>query len=258
MIDLHCHLLPGIDDGPENLDEARVLAESAAADGIEVIAATPHLRDDHPGVNPEELRERCTAVAEALRAADVDIEVVPAGEVDLVWALDAPDHALDLVSYGQRGSDVLVETPYGELNSNFEQMLFDRFASRDVRVLLAHPERNPTLREDPRRLSELVRRGVLVQVTASSLIDSGRRSRSRRMARAMIKEGIAHVIASDSHGPGVQRASLSAGVAEAARIDPGRAGWMVDDAPRAILAGEPLPPPPSVSRPRRGLFGRRS
>src|SRR4051794_2874002 len=125
MIDLHCHLLPGIDDGPATMDGARSLAQSAFEDGITVIAATPHLREDHPGVAPRELRDRCAAVAEAIRAANVDLEVVPGGEVDIVWALDSPDESLDLVTYGQGGRDVLVETPYGPLNQNFEQYLFD-------------------------------------------------------------------------------------------------------------------------------------
>src|SRR4051794_13594678 len=166
MIDLHCHLLPGIDDGPATIDRARELAENAVADGIGVIAATPHLREDHPGVAPAQLRDQCASMTEALRAADVEVEVVPGGEVDIVWALDNSDESLELVSYGQRGDDVLVETPYGPLTPNFEQLLFDRFSARGMRVLLAHPERNPTFQEDPARLGELVRRGVLVQVTA--------------------------------------------------------------------------------------------
>jgi tyrosine-protein phosphatase YwqE len=79
------------------------------------------------------------------------------------------------------------------------------------------------------------------------------------MAEAMVREGVAHVIASDSHGADITRAPLSAGVTAAEAIDRGRARWMVTDAPAAILAGEPLPPPPTVTRPkRRWILGRRS
>jgi protein-tyrosine phosphatase len=256
VIDLHCHLLPGIDDGPATMDRARELAESAVADGIGVIAATPHLREDHPRVAPRELRDRCTAVAEALRAANIEVEVVPGGEVDVVWAMDNPDESLDLVSYGQRGRDVLVETPYGPLSPTFEQLLFDRFGARDVRVLLAHPERNPTFQEDPARLADLVRRGVLLQVTAGSLTNSNTKSRSRQLARRLVKEGVAHVIASDSHGGAIRRTPLSAGVAEAEKLAPGRGRWMVTDAPRAVLEGEPLPPAPTPAPKRRFFRGR--
>ncbi len=257
MIDLHCHVLPGIDDGPTSTEEAVHLASRAAQDGITTIAATPHLRSDHPGVEPTELNARSRELEQALAAAGHDLGIVPAGEVDLVWALDAPDDELRLVTYGQRGTDVLLESPYGTLSPSFEQFLFERFSARGIRVLLAHPERNPTFREDPKRLADLVRRGVLVQVTANSLANRKRRSQSRRLAMHLIEEGLAHVMASDSHGT-YARAPLSAGVAEASRIDPARAEWMVTEAPAAILAGEPLPPPPVARPTARRRFRRRS
>jgi protein-tyrosine phosphatase len=257
LIDLHCHLLPGIDDGPVTTEESLMLAREAASDGIDVIAATPHLRADHPRVRPLELAGRCDALKDALAAEGSVLEVVPGAEVAVTWALDAAQEDLRLATYGQRGTDALVETPYGPLTSNFEELLFDRFSARGVRILLAHPERNPTFQQEPERLAELVRRGVLTQITARSLSRSRRRSPVRRLATAMVSEGLAHVLASDSHGVDRRASSLSAGVAAAAGIDAGRARWMVTDAPAAILAGEPLPPLPPAPR-RRWLLGRRA
>jgi protein-tyrosine phosphatase len=255
MIDLHAHVLAGVDDGPATLEESVELARRAVADGVATLAATPHLRDDHPGVVPEELAARREELDRRLAEEEVALELVAGGEVDVSWALDATDDVLDLVSYGQRGSDLLVETPYGELPHHFERML-DAIRWRGYRVLLAHPERNPTFQRSPERLARLVEGGVLVQVTAASLVGS-RKSRSRRLARAAVSEGMAHVIASDAHGfATVDRPSLSQGVAAASEFDRGRAYWMVTDAPAAVLEAAPLSRPPSGSAPRRGMFAR--
>ena len=102
-----------------------------------------------------------------------------------------------------------------------------------------------TFQRDRQRLATLVEHGTLLQVTAVSLSSTERRSRSRRLALELVRHGLAHVIASDSHGGHIPRAGLKAGVEAAARIAPQRAEWMVTDAPAAILAGEPLPPAPS-------------
>jgi protein-tyrosine phosphatase len=120
--------------------------------------------------------------------------------VDVVWAQSVSDEELRLVSYGQRGLDVLIETPYGPLPTTFETLLF-QLQARGYRLLLAHPERNPTFRANHRRLDTLVERGILLQVTAGELTEESRRSASRRLALRLVERGFAHVIASDSHAP---------------------------------------------------------
>jgi protein-tyrosine phosphatase len=254
VLDLHAHVLPGIDDGPPDLEASVAMARVAAADGVRVLAATPHLHRKFPGVVPDELGARVRELADALGGAGVELEIVQGGEADLYWAQAASDEELAHGSYGARGTDLLVETPYGALPPAFEDMLFG-LTVRGYRLLLAHPERSPAFRREPRRLAALVDRGVLVQVTASALAGP-RRSRSRRFAESLIREGRAHVIASDTHGAGLSRPPLSAGVTAAERIDRVRARWMVEDAPAAIVAGDPLPPPPP-SRARRRAPWRR-
>ncbi|MFL5890573.1 MAG: tyrosine-protein phosphatase [Solirubrobacteraceae bacterium] len=263
MIDLHCHLLPGIDDGPPDVAGAVELARAAAGVGTRTIAATPHLRDDHPLVRPAELEARVGSLREHLGQAGIDLTVVCGGEVDLAWALRASDEDLRLGSYGQRGSDLLVETPYSPLASGFEDMIF-RLTARGYRVLLAHPERNTSFQSNPSRLVELTLRGVLVQVTVPSLVTPRRGSRSRRTALDLIRDGHAHVLATDAHrGAGFRPPNLREGLTVAASVAPARARWMVTSAPAAVLAGEPLPYPPvdggarRRSRWRRGLLARR-
>jgi protein-tyrosine phosphatase len=248
MIDLHTHVLPGIDDGPAEVSGSLELAAAAAAEGIDTLAATPHARADHPGVRASELRERTDSINRAIAAAGLGVTVVPGGEVDVLWAHQAGAEELRQVSYGQRGHDLLVETPYGELPPTFEELLFG-LTVRDYRILLAHPERNPTFQRHPRRIEALVERGILIQVTASALADGSRRSPSRRLALELVREGFAHVIASDAHEAyGARGAGLRCGVEAAARVAGQRGEWMVTEAPAAILAGEALPSPPAATR----------
>lgn len=252
MIDLHCHLLPGIDDGPADVQGSVALAERSFQDGITVIAATPHARDDHPAVVTRELEDRCATLRDDLRTYEVPIRVVSGAEVDLAWAIAAQEEDLIAATYGGHGTDVLVETPYGLLPPGFEERLHDIFTSRGIRVLLAHPERNKVFQREPRRLGKLLQRGFMAQVTAHALVAGGR-SASGKLARAMVSEGVAHVIATDAHRSG-GRTLLSDAIQALPRGDQARGRWMVEDAPAAILAGDPLPGAPEGRRVMRRRF----
>jgi protein-tyrosine phosphatase len=252
VIDLHCHILPGIDDGPDEMAGSVELAEAMAASGVHTVATTPHIHPNFPDVNPAELGDRVAA----LQAAAPSVQFVRAGEVDVYWASAASDDALREVSYGGAGTDLLIETPYGALPPVFEDALF-RITARGFRVLLAHPERCPDFRSHPARLRALVSRGALLQVTAAALVGRVPRSGMRRFAADLVRERVAHVIASDAHRTGSGRALVPEGVAAASAFAPGYAEWMATDAPAAILAGEPLPTPPSGGTRRRGFISRR-
>ena len=198
-----------------------------------------------------ELAARCRELNAALADADVALEVVAGGELDVLWVQEADEDDLRLASYGQRGTDVLLETPYGAIAPSFDAAV-ERLQTLGFRILLAHPERNRAFQQAPDRLLELVRDGVLIQVTAGSLVQTRRRSRSHELAVQLVEHGMAHVIASDAHSAGEFRPpNLSSGVAAARAVDPRVASWMVLDAPLAILAGEPLPARPGATRPRR-------
>jgi protein-tyrosine phosphatase len=257
VIDLHVHLLPALDDGPWNVPNSIEMADALVTDGVTTVAATPHLRADHPAVVPSELASRCEELAGVLRDVSIPLEVVPAAEVDLSWALDASQEDLRLASYGQRGEYVLIETPYGALPDNFEDLLFNAVTHRGMRPVLAHPERSPTFQRDLDRLRELVDHGVLMQITAPALVKKDRRSRSRAVAVALLEEGLCHVVASDAHSAGPQRPpALSEALTAASEIAPGHTEWMVYEMAPAILAGDPPPSPPAgTGRPKKRLLG---
>jgi protein-tyrosine phosphatase len=259
VIDLHSHLLPGIDDGAPDLEHALDLARAAADQGTRVLAATPHLRADFPDVHPDELESRCAEVRNAIAEAGIELEVIQGGEAGVMWAVNATDDDLRAGSFGARGTDLLVETPYGPLNDTFEQLLFT-LPERGYRLLLAHPENNPTFQRSPERLHELVDRGVLLQVTARSLIRSDMRKGPRPLAESLVRDGYAHVLASDAHsGHQLRPPALGAGATAAAElVGAERARWLVEDAPAAVIAGEPLPEAPAgtVEERRGGLLSR--
>jgi protein-tyrosine phosphatase len=256
MIDLHSHVLPGIDDGPPSMADSVALAAAAAKAGTTTMAATPHLRADFPDVRPEDLAERCRWLAARLDDEGVPVTIVSGAEVDVRWSATASDEDLRLASFGQRGRDLLVETPYA-LVPDFEGML-DQLGRRGYRILLAHPERNSTFQTQPTRLEQLVERGVLLQVTTSAVASQDRHSRSRWLAQGLVEHGMAHVIASDAHRAHEWRPpALTEALATARQLAPLRADWMVTDAPAAVLEGVPLPPPPSRRSPRRATVRRR-
>ena len=253
LIDLHAHILPGIDDGPTDLDAALAMLRAAAETGTTVIAATPHVRPDFPNVHIHEISERCEQLREAAIKAEVDIRIVPGAEVSLVWAFEASDEELTLASYQQRGNDLLVETSSMSA-AMFDMMLFG-IRARGFRIVLAHVERIPEFQRDPARLEALAEQGVLLQVNADALLARPRSSPGARVGRRLCTDGLVHVLASDGHRAFAWRpvTQLREGAeAAAALVGPERARWMTESVPAAILEGSQLPePPPTVTTRRR-------
>ncbi|HEX2086429.1 MAG TPA: CpsB/CapC family capsule biosynthesis tyrosine phosphatase [Solirubrobacteraceae bacterium] len=255
MIDLHTHVLCGIDDGPADLVGSLAMAEIAVEEGVETLVATPHVRADHPLVVPSEVPGRAAELQAAFTRYDLPVEVVPGGEVALGEALELPDDDLRAVTLGANGTMLLVETPHGRLPSLFEELV-DAVADRGYVVVLAHPELNPQLQDDPERLRTLVARGALVQLTARSLREP-RRSRARALAARALEEGWAHAIASDAHAAEWRSPRLASQLEDARRAHPALADvlwWAATEAPAAILHGDrPGAPPPRAAGARRRL-----
>ena len=247
MIDLHSHVLHGLDDGAADLGEAVAICEAAAADGIETIAATPHVRHDYP-TTPERME---AALAELQAAVGELIRVVPGGELDLD-ELGRP--AEELARFGLGGTrTLLVETPYVGWPLDFAERLFTLQVAGFATVL-AHPERNRDVQARPELLEPIVAGGTLVQLTAASV--DGRVGRgARECSFALLERGHAHLVASDAHAPDVRAVGLSGAVD--AIGDPELARWLTVDVPRAILDGKPAPPRPVSARPRKLGFLRR-
>jgi protein-tyrosine phosphatase len=257
FVDIHAHVLPGIDDGPRDLEQALEMVQAAAEAGISTIATTPHLRHDFPDVHIEELAERWADMREAIEQHHISLELVLGAEVSPGWALEASDEQLALASYGQRGTDLLLETP--TTNAVAIEPVVAHLAAKGYRITLAHPERGLSFQRNNDWLRPLVERGLLLVVNAEAL-QASRASPSGRLARHLLTEGLAHAIASDGHRGTHWRpvTALAPGVeAAAALVGPERAAWMASAAPRAIIEGAPVPEAPPVVKAgkRRRLFG---
>lgn len=236
------------------------MARAAVEAGIVTIAATPHLHPGFPDVRVEEIAGRCKWLSEALAREQIQLELVPGAEVAIPWALEASDEQLALASYGQRGTDLLIETPFARA-IGLERFLH-QLQSRGFRITLAHPERNGGFQRDPTPLRSLVESGVLLQVNADSLLGADVRG-SMRLARQLLTDELAHVIASDGHRASSWRpvTNLRAGVSATAElVGPERARWLSETVPAAIVAGAELPAAPPIvsSQPprRKWLFSR--
>ena len=246
MIDLHSHILPGLDDGSRTVEDARALARRAAEDGVTAIAATPHVRSDYP-TRAEEMERGVSRLREDFLAEGIDVEVLPGGEIDLGMLASLDDDGLRRFTLAQSGRYLLLEFPYTGWPAGLEETVYG-LGLRGLLPILAHPERNREVQSKPERLAEAVRMGALVQLTAASL--DGRIGRSSQAAANKLLElGLAHVLASDAHTPDIREAGLAA-AAEALQDDD-LARFLTVEAPSAIVAGEPVPEPPRKARRRR-------
>jgi protein-tyrosine phosphatase len=240
LIDLHSHILPGLDDGPAALEGSLAIARSAVADGIRTLAATPHVRDDYP-TTADEMESALETLRAALTAEGIDLALVPGAELALerLGRLDADD----LRRFGLGGNDfwLLVEFPYSGWPLGLPRVA-ERLADDAFGIVLAHPERNPEVQAMPTNLHEFVDEGMLVQLTAAS-VDGRLGKRARETSIALLDLGLAHLLASDAHAPSIREIGLSA--AAESLGDDELARWLTKDVPAAIVACSPLPERPS-------------
>jgi protein-tyrosine phosphatase len=253
VIDLHSHILPGIDDGAESIETALEMARSAVEDGIRTLAATPHVRSDYPTA-PGDMEELVASVRARLDEAAIPLELLPGGEIALDFLPDLDDDALRRFGLGGNTRYLLLETPYYGWPLGLDQTFF-QLRLRGFTPVLAHPERNEEVQERPELLERLVEAGALVQVTAASA-DGRLGSAVQRTALRLIRNGLAHMLASDAHAPTVRQVGLS-GAAEAIG-DAALAEWLTEGVPGAIVADRPLPVRPERSVRRFGWRRRRS
>lgn len=237
-IDLHCHILPAIDDGSRDIGESIAMARQAAADGIEAVCATPHIRHDHD-VRIEEVTDRVGALNAVLRQEGVDVRILTGGEVAETAVTALSEEELGQVCLGD-GPWILLEPAPGPLGESLLQHV-EALAARGHRCLIAHPERH--LSADMfERMAALVAAGALIQATADFFL---REQMAAGMA-AMAAAGLVHVLSSDAHGPHAGRplrlAPALERLAEIEAVAP-HIEWIGETAPRAIVTGAPLEPP---------------
>jgi protein-tyrosine phosphatase len=201
FVDLHFHLLPGVDDGPVDLFESLELARTAVAEGTRVVVATPHVRFDLGITDAREIVRRLVELRARLAACGVPLEVRCGGELghDVVGSLS--QHELDLLAQGPHdGRWLLVEAPFDGISDDFHAATAE-LRARGFGELVAHPERTADAALDGAQgLRREIEAGSLAQLNAQSL--TGEHGEDARTASwRLIHEGLVAVIASDAHGP---------------------------------------------------------
>jgi protein-tyrosine phosphatase len=253
VIDLHCHILPGLDDGPATVDDALELARGAEADGVATIAATPHVDWSHPGVSSGVISDGVARLQERLGHEGIEVRLVPGAEVAAARGIELEDSELRALTLGGAGW-LLLECPSSPtLTPGFVETA-RRIAWRGHRLVLAHPERCPLFHRSPELLDELVSEGMLAQVTAPAFSDYFGRT-VRHLALQLLARGSVHVIASDGHDRR-RPVEISRSLRDAP-IDPALVRWLTQDVPTALLAGGQPPERPQTAAPRqRGRLAR--
>ena len=195
MIDLHCHILPGLDDGPSNLDFSLAMARAAVEAGTQLIVATPHIRADFD-VDPVEIEPRVDLFNDRLQRDRLPLRVLPGAEIGWATAPELDDTQLARLSLGS-GKRVLLESPYGKKPVDIEGIIAG-LSERGFQAVLAHPERCPLFQRDPERLRKIVEDGTLCSITAGSML--GRFGATvRTFTVGMLRDGLVHDVASDAH-----------------------------------------------------------
>jgi len=265
MIDLHNHLLPGLDDGAKDIEESVKMCSISYKDGVRTIVATPHTlngvylnnrdtilikvnelnsvlkrialdSDLNVPKGPNDLNEINDSMTQLPNNLMTDFKILPGADVHLTEKTVSFLDEGKLMTVGDGKKYLFIEFPYQMIPYRVEEVLF-QLMSRGVIPIITHPERNLEIGQRPQRYYEMIKMGCLGQVTAMSLTgEFGQRM--RQIGERLLKNGLIHFIASDAHSTNGRPPILSEGVRAAERIVGEREAWkMVTEYPQAVLEG---------------------
>jgi protein-tyrosine phosphatase len=235
IVDIHAHLLPGLDDGPADAQEALRMCRTYQAGGVSTVVATPHMADPRYEVCARDVREGVRGLRRLCRREAIRLEILPGADVCLQPEVLEDLDAGRILTLADAGRFLLIELPPQALPPL--ERLLPLLGEREVAPILTHPERHPVLCRNPGRLRRLVRQGCMVQITGASLLgDFGRAA--RRAAERFLKLGLVHAVASDAHAPDGMRGPDFAPVVVRllALVGMDRTRELLCDGPAAMLA----------------------
>jgi protein-tyrosine phosphatase len=251
MIDLHCHILHGVDDGSKSLDESIEMARWAAKDGIKKIVATPHLfRGDFTQQDLSVIPRKLDELRQALHNRRIDVEIVKGAEVHITHnVIDKIRENRDSLML-DGSSYLIIEFPAGHIFSGIKDLLFEML-SGGIRPIIAHPERNYVFMSNPDILYELVKAGAMTQANSGSFTGLYGK-KVEEAAFRFLELNLTHVIGSDAHNARPSPLWLSQAVKNIEKsMGEGTASSMVNDNPGAVLEDKDLPYLPDPVDPRK-------
>jgi protein-tyrosine phosphatase len=239
VLDLHCHILPGVDDGAIDLPDALDMARDALAQGCRAVCATSHFGESLFETTPRLLRDEHRRLVAALAGDGVALNVFPGAE-NFLSEDDAGAFAERAIPLGESGRWVLFDFSMRE-PPRCVGAVIEALRARGRGSVIAHPERNLALMDDPTPIAEWIARGALMQVNAASLVGLLGKD-AQEMAEHLLERGAAHVLASDAHDRRKRPFCLADGrKAAEAIVGADEARRLCDDRPWSVVRGEPVP-----------------
>lgn len=202
MTDIHCHILPGLDDGSESWQQSLAMARLAVGDGITTIVATPHQLGGSGANRGDRIRQRAAQLQKLLDDHAVGLRILPGADVRIEPDMIAKIRSGDVLTLADRGRYVLLELPH-EVYLPLDRLL-DELTAAGLVGILSHPERNQGILAKPGVVAPLVDAGCLMQVTAGSLVGTFG-AQVKAMAEWLVSAGLVHFLATDAHGDRVRR-----------------------------------------------------
>lgn len=250
LIDLHSHVLPGVDDGARTLDDALSMLAVAERDGIATIVATPHAA----AATPEAVRDGVGRLRAAARDRGLTVDIRAGSEVRFEADLAARYAAGEVLTIADTSWLLMELSLRAAWSPYLAQGVYDLQVG-GASVVLAHAERYPAVQRDPDILLDLIAQGVVLQVNADSVLGNGSRTVAQT-ADTLLRRRMAHVIASDAHDSQQRPPAIAAAHARAAALAGGDyQAWMLDVAAR-ILRGEPVAVPEPLPAASGGFLSR--
>lgn len=238
MIDIHTHILPGMDDGPATIAESLELMRRVRDSGTKTVAATPHVLNRFDAVQNDVILQNYGNFKEILESELPDLTVLPGSEIYFQPNLSDIVH-LESATLNGTGRYLLTEFPFMDIPRGFERELTG-LVRAGIIPIVAHPERNGLVINQPALVGKMVEAGALIQLNAGSLTGAFGRT-VKKVAHCLLKRGWVHFIASDTHGLNHRGPDLQAAVDAAAEvIGAANASRLVRDNPECVICGLPL------------------
>ncbi|MBB6454526.1 protein-tyrosine phosphatase [Salirhabdus euzebyi] len=197
MIDIHCHILPSMDDGAASIRESITMAQAAAEEGIRTIIATPHHLDGKYNNTRTDIEKAVYQLNETLKESNIPITILPGHETRINGDLVDRIQKEEILPLNKTSKYVFVELPSSHVPHYTSQLLFDIQVAGYTPVIV-HPERNSVLTQNPDLLYRFVRNGALTQVTAGSVCGKFGK-KIQKFTQDMIEANLTHFVASDAH-----------------------------------------------------------
>ncbi|MBW3110307.1 tyrosine protein phosphatase [Bacillus sp. MCCB 382] len=197
MVDIHSHILPGVDDGAKNIEESIDMAKQAVSEGIHTIIATPHHMNGKYENVASDILPLVNELNETFKQESINLQVLPGQECRIYGEILEDVQKGDILTLNQSTQYLIIEFPSNSVPRYAERLLYD-IQLKGLIPVIVHPERNAELIERPEKLYKLVKNGAITQITASSLTGYFGKN-IQKFSDQMIQANLAHLVASDAH-----------------------------------------------------------